>query len=165
MSKRSVPDMLLGLIVVLAFAGLLLLALKAANLTSFGGGETYQISAQFDNIGGLKTRAAVRSSGVLVGRVTSISLEPRTYRAVVQMSIQRSLVLPRDTSAKIQTAGLLGDQYIGLEAGGDKEPLNPGDAIAITKSAYVMEQIIGQALFGKPAEAGERATPGGSRSP
>lgn len=165
MSKRSTPDIFLGLLVMLGLVGVVFQALRAANLTSFSEGDTYRISARFDNIGGLKARAAVRSSGVLVGRVKSISLDPKTFQGVVEMAVRSSLELPRDTSAKIQTSGLLGDQYIGLEAGGDTVNLKPGDTIKLTQSALVLEQLIGQILFSKPADAGVEPTNSGGKKP
>ncbi|HMW23850.1 MAG TPA: outer membrane lipid asymmetry maintenance protein MlaD [Burkholderiaceae bacterium] len=153
MSKRNL-EMLVGLFVLLGLAALVFVALKAANLTTFSGGATYALTARFDNIGGLKSRAPVRSAGVVVGRVTSISLDPKTYQGVVHLEVQRSFEFPKDTSAKILTAGLLGDQYIGLEPGGDEKNLAPGDTIKQTQSAVVLENLISQFLFNKAADAG-----------
>lgn len=154
MSKRNL-EMLVGLFVLLGLAALVFVALKAANLTTFSGGATYALTARFDNIGGLKSRAPVRSAGVVVGRVTSISLDPKTYQGVVHLEVQRSFEFPKDTSAKILTAGLLGDQYIGLEPGGDEKNLAPGDTIKQTQSAVVLENLISQFLFNKAADAGK----------
>lgn len=165
MSKRSTSDISLGLFVLLGLAAVLFMALKAANLTSFSEGDTYRLIAQFDNIGGLKARAAVRSSGVLVGRVKSITLDPKTFRGVVEIAVRSSLELPKDSSAKIQTSGLLGDQYIGLEAGGDTVNLKPGDTITMTQSALVLEQLIGQILFSKPSDAGAAPVNSGNKKP
>ena len=153
MARRSI-ETLVGLFVLLGLAALLFVALKAANLTSFSGGDSYALSARFDNIGGLKVRAPVRSAGVVVGRVTGISLDPKTFQGVVAMDIQRGYEFPKDSSAKILTAGLLGDQYIGLEPGGDTKNLVAGDVVRQTQSAVVLENLIGQFLFNKAAEAG-----------
>jgi phospholipid/cholesterol/gamma-HCH transport system substrate-binding protein len=153
MSRRSI-ETLVGVFVLLGMAALLFLALKAANLASFGEHKGYTISARFDNIGGLKPRAPVRSAGVTVGRVKSISLDTKTYLGVVRMEIDNHVKFPKDTSAKILTAGLLGDQYIGLEPGGDEKELAQGDVIRQTQSAVVLENLIGQLIFNKAADAG-----------
>ncbi|MBI5254940.1 MAG: outer membrane lipid asymmetry maintenance protein MlaD [Burkholderiales bacterium] len=153
MARRNI-EILVGLFVVLGMLALLFVALKAANLTSFSNGETYPLTARFDNIGGLKSRAPVRSAGVVVGRVTSISLDPKTFQGVVTLDVQRGYQFPKDTSAKILTAGLLGDQYIGLEPGGDEKNLAAGDTIKQTQSAVVLENLISQFLFSKAADAG-----------
>ncbi len=153
MNKKGI-ETLVGLFVLMGLAGLLFLALKAANLGSFNGGDSYQVQARFDNIGGLKTRAPVRSAGVTVGRVTGISLDGKTYQGVVTLDIQKAFQFPKDSSAKILTAGLLGDQYIGIEPGGDEKNLAAGDVIKQTQSAVVLENLIGQFLFNKAAEAG-----------
>ena len=159
MSKRSI-ETLVGLFVMLGLAAVVFLALKAANLTTLSNGDTYTLVARFDNIGGLKARAPVRSAGVVVGRITSISLDAKTYQGVVSMEISRRFEFPKDSSAKILTAGLLGDQYIGLEPGGDEKSLAAGDTIRQTQSAVVLENLISQFLFSKAAEAG--AGEGGS---
>lgn len=154
MNKRSV-EIFVGLFVALGAVAVLFLALKAANLGSFsGGGDTYTLTAKFDNIGGLKARAPIRAAGVTVGRITGISLDTVTYQGLVSMEVNKDVVFPRDTSAKILTAGLLGDQYIGLEAGGDMENLKAGDVITRTQSAVVLENLIGQFLFSKAADGG-----------
>lgn len=153
MSKRSI-EILVGLFVLLGLAGVLFLALKAANLTSLGGGATYTLTARFDNIGGLKPRAPVRSAGVVVGRITSISLDPKSFQGVVVMEVSRDYEFPKDTAAKILTAGLLGDQYVGLSPGGDLANLKAGDTIKVTQSAVVLENLIGQFLFSKAADEG-----------
>jgi len=158
MSKRGIES-LVGLFVVLGIMALTFIALKAANLASFGQRDGYMLQARFDNIGGLKVRAPVRSAGVVVGRVKSIRLDPKTFQGLVTMEIDRDLQFPKDSSAKIQTAGLLGDQYIGLEAGGDDKNLSPGDTVTQTQSAVVLENLIGQFLFNKAAEAGASAAP------
>jgi phospholipid/cholesterol/gamma-HCH transport system substrate-binding protein len=164
MGKKSI-ETLVGLFVLLGMLGLVFLSLKAANLATFSSGDTYTLQARFDNIGGLKARAPVRSAGVTVGRVTSITLDAQTYQGVVTMGIDRKLQFPRDTSAKILTAGLLGDQYVGLEPGADEKPLAAGDTIKQTQSAVVLENLIGQFVNSRAAEAGSvAAAPGGSGS-
>ncbi|ODU09468.1 MAG: outer membrane lipid asymmetry maintenance protein MlaD [Rubrivivax sp. SCN 71-131] len=157
MTKRNM-EILVGLFVLLGLLALVFVALKAANLTNFSSGATYVLTARFDNIGGLKVRAPVRSAGVVVGRVTSIVLDAKTYQGVVTMSVDQRFRFPQDSAAKILTSGLLGDQYIGLEPGGDDAELAPGANIAQTQSAVVLENLIGQFLTGKAAEAG--STPG-----
>jgi phospholipid/cholesterol/gamma-HCH transport system substrate-binding protein len=159
MSKKNV-EILVGLFVLLGALSLAFLALKAANLASFSTGEVYVLQARFDNIGGLKPRAPVRSAGVAVGRVTSINLDPKTYLGVVTMEISRGFEFPKDSSAKILTAGLLGDQYIGIEPGAAENNLVAGDVIKQTQSAIVLENLIGQFLFNKAEEAG---TQGGDK--
>lgn len=157
MSKKSI-EILVGLFVLLGALALLFLALKAANLASFSnGGETYAVTARFDNIGGLKPRAPVRSAGVNVGRVTAITLDAQTYQGVATLEIRKDIVFPKDSSAKILTAGLLGDQYIGIEPGGDPNNLAQGDVITQTQSAVVLENLIGQFLFNKAADGGSGA--------
>jgi phospholipid/cholesterol/gamma-HCH transport system substrate-binding protein len=153
MSKKSI-EVLVGLFVLLGMAALVFLALKAANLASFGEHKGYTISAKFDNIGGLKPRAPVRSAGVTVGRVKSISLDPKTYQGVVRLEIDNFVKFPKDTSAKILTSGLLGDQYIGLEPGADEKELADRDVIKQTQSAVVLENLIGQLIFNRAADAG-----------
>ncbi|MDP2164940.1 MAG: outer membrane lipid asymmetry maintenance protein MlaD [Hydrogenophaga sp.] len=154
MNKRSI-EILVGLFVVLGAAGLLFLALKAANLGSLvNGGQTYTVQARFDNIGGLKPRAPVRSAGVNVGRVTSVTLDAQTFQGLVTMEVNQGFLFPKDSSAKILTAGLLGDQYIGIEPGGAETNLAPGDVITQTQSAMVLENLIGQFLFNRAADSG-----------
>jgi phospholipid/cholesterol/gamma-HCH transport system substrate-binding protein len=152
-------ETLVGAFVLLGMLGLVFLALQAANLGNVGGGDTYSVQARFDNIGGLKPRAAVRTAGVVVGRVKRISLDPKTFQGVVELDINKGYQFPKDTSAKILTAGLLGDQYIGLEPGGDDANIKPGDTLAQTQSAVVLENLIGQFLTGK-ADSAATATPG-----
>ena len=153
MSKKGI-EVLVGGFVLLGMAALVFLALKAANLGSFGSGDTYRVKANFDNIGGLKVRAPVRSAGVMVGRVTSIALDPKTFQGVVTLNIDHGFQFPKDSAAKILTAGLLGDQYVGIEPGGDDKNLAAGDTVAQTQSAVVLENLIGQFLTGKAADAG-----------
>ncbi len=153
MARKGI-ETLVGLFVLMGMLGLVFLSLKAANLGSLGGGDSYAVQARFDNIGGLKPRAPVRSAGVTVGRVTAIALDPTSFQGVVTMELQRGYRFPKDTAAKILTAGLLGDQYVGLEPGGDDKLLAAGDTIAQTQSAVVLENLIGQFLTGKADGAG-----------
>lgn len=154
MMKRSTLDLWVGLFVAMGFVALLFLSLKVANLTSLNSGGTYQVRARFDNIGGLKVRGPVKSSGVVVGRVSEIRFDNESFQAEVVMSIEDRYRFPLDTSAKILTAGLLGDQFIGLTAGGDTADLKNGDMLKITQSAIVLENLIGQFLYSKAAEGG-----------
>jgi phospholipid/cholesterol/gamma-HCH transport system substrate-binding protein len=153
MGKKGIETMV-GVFVLLGIIGLVFLALKAANLGSFNAGSTYSLSARFDNIGGLKRHAPVRSAGVTVGRVVSIELDRKTYQGVVRMEVDSRVEFPKDSSARILTAGLLGDQYIGVEPGADEKILAAGDSIKQTQSAVVLESLISQFLFNKAADAG-----------
>ena len=153
MATKKIETMV-GLFVLLGILGLVFLALKAANLGSFTGGNNYKVQARFDNIGGLKVRAPVRSAGVHVGQVVGIALDGKTFQGVVTLAIDRGFHFPKDSAAKILTAGLLGDQYVGIEPGGDDKILSAGDVIAQTQSAVVLENLIGQFLTGKAADAG-----------
>jgi len=164
MSKKSI-ETLVGLFVLLGILALTFVALKAANLASFGNRDGYVLYARFDNIGGLKVRAPVRSAGVVIGRVTAIRLDPKTFQGMVTMELQRDLQFPKDSSAKILTNGLLGDQYIGLEAGGEDKNLNAGDTMTQTQSAVVLENLIGQFLFNKAADAGAPSAPAAAPAP
>lgn len=156
MGRKSI-ETLVGIFVLLGMIAVVFLALKAANLATFTAGSTYAVTARFDNIGGLKVRAPVKSAGVTVGRVSAISLDTRTYQGLVTIDLQEGMAFPADTSAKILTAGLLGDQYIGLEPGGSDKNLKAGDEIKMTQSAVVLENLIGQFLYNKAVEpAGER---------
>ena len=148
---------MVGLFVVLGIVGVVFLALKAANLGSFSSGDTYTLLARFDNIGGLKVRAPVRSAGVTVGRVASITLDVKTYQGVVRLEVQRDVQFPSDSSARILTSGLLGDQYVGLEPGAEEKVFGAGDTIRQTQSAVVLESLISQFLFNKAADAGSPA--------
>jgi phospholipid/cholesterol/gamma-HCH transport system substrate-binding protein len=145
--SRSVLDLWVGLFVVVGFAALLFLALRVGNLASVDLSETYTVRAQFDDIGGLKARAPVKSAGVVVGRVTDIRFDMQSYRAEVVLSIASHYEFPRDTIASILTSGLLGEQYVGLDPGGDIDMLSSGDMLQITQSAVVLEKLIGQFLF------------------
>ena len=159
MGRKGIES-LVGFFVLLGILGLLFLALKAANLGSFtASGDTYSLTAKFDNIGGLKVRAPVRSAGVTVGRVASITLDPKSYQGVVRLDMQRSVQFPADSSARILTSGLLGDQYVGLEAGAEEKVFAAGDTIKQTQSAVVLESLISQFLFSKAADAGSSPPP------
>ena len=162
MGKKSI-ETLVGLFVLLGLAGLVFLSLQAANLASFNSSDTYTLQARFDNVGGLKARAPVRSAGVTVGRVTSITIDVQTYQGVVTLAVDRELQFPRDTSAKILTSGLLGDQYIGLTPGADEKMLAAGETIRQTQSAVVLENLIGQFINRSAAEAGSTAPAGASK--
>jgi phospholipid/cholesterol/gamma-HCH transport system substrate-binding protein len=150
--ERSTLDLWVGLFVVAGLGALTILALKVGNMGSFAGAETYQLSAQFSNIGGLKPRAAVKSSGVVVGRVAGIEFDNEKYTAKVIMNIEKRYKFPKDTSASVLTAGLLGEQYIGLEGGAEDAMLGNGDTIKLTQSAVVLEKLISQFMFSKAAE-------------
>ena len=152
--KRNALDVWVGLFVVLGAAALLFLALQAGNTRTFSFGSTYKVTAHFDNIGGLKARAPVKSAGVVVGRISAIRFDDQSYQATVEMAIDDRYHFPKDSSAKILTSGLLGEQYIGLEAGGMTESLATGDQITQTQSAVVLETLISQFLYNKAADAG-----------
>lgn len=150
--NRTVLDLWVGVFVALGLAAVLFLALKVGNLASANLSNTYVLEAKFDNIGGLKVRGPVKSSGVLVGRIVDIRYDPEVFAAVVKMEIDGRYRFPRDTFASIYTAGLLGEQYIGFDVGGDEKMLQPGESISKTQSAVVLEQLISQFLFGKASE-------------
>lgn len=150
--QRSKVDVWVGLFVLLGAAAILFLALKAGNLLTLSFDPTYTVVARFDNIGGLKSQAAVKSAGVVVGRVKSISFDEKTFQAQVEMNLNNGVKFPKDTSAKILTAGLLGEQYIGLEPGYEQAVLVQGDSIKQTQSALVLESLISQFLYNKAAE-------------
>ncbi|MFZ2852923.1 MAG: outer membrane lipid asymmetry maintenance protein MlaD [Rhodocyclaceae bacterium] len=154
--NRKLLDLWVGFFVVIGIAALLFLALKVGNLSASNFLETYTLTAKFDNIGGLKVRGPVKSAGVVVGRVSEVSFDPQTYEAVVTLNVDARYRFPKDTFASILTAGLLGEQYIGLDAGGDEKMLNAGDAIAKTQSAVVLEKLISQFLFSKASEGPEK---------
>jgi len=153
MGKRTI-ETAVGGFVLLGMLGLVFLALQAANLGSVSGRDAYRLTARFDNIGGLKPRAPVRSAGVLVGRVTAISLDLKTFQGVVTMTIEQDYQFPKDSAAKILTSGLLGDQYVGMQPGGDDQNLQPNDTVAQTQSAVVLENLIGQFITGRADSAG-----------
>ncbi|RTL32980.1 MAG: outer membrane lipid asymmetry maintenance protein MlaD [Burkholderiales bacterium] len=152
--QSSRYDAWVGFFVLIGGAALLFLALKAGNLLSLNFDETYQVSARFDNIGGLKARAAVKSAGVVVGRVESISFDDKTFQAKVVLNLHKGTMFPKDSSAKILTSGLLGEQYIGLEPGADEKNLAAGDVIRQTQSAVVLENLIGQFINSKASDMG-----------
>jgi phospholipid/cholesterol/gamma-HCH transport system substrate-binding protein len=150
--NRSMIDLWVGIFVAVGFAALLFLALKVGNLATFSTDQTYQVNAKFANIGGLKVRGPVKSAGVVVGRVADIRFDNESYEAIVSMTLDLSYQFPRDTTAKILTSGILGEQYVGLEAGGDGVMLKNGDRLRLTQSAVVLENLISQFLFSKAAE-------------
>ena len=150
--QKSRHDVWVGLFVLIGGAALLFLALKAGNLLSLNFDETYPVVATVDNIGGLKGSAAVKSAGVVVGRVESISFDDKTYQAKVALQMQKKFAFPKDSSAKILTAGLLGEQYIGMEPGASDKSMAAGDVITQTQSAVVLENLISQFLFNKAAD-------------
>ena len=150
--QASKHDVWVGLFVLIGGAALLFLALKAGNLLSLSFSPTYTVTARFDNIGGLKPRAAVKSAGVVVGRVASIGFDDESYQASVSLELQSGYTFPKDSSAKILTSGLLGEQYVGLEPGASEKPLAAGDKISMTQSAVVLENLIGQFLDNRAAD-------------
>jgi phospholipid/cholesterol/gamma-HCH transport system substrate-binding protein len=150
--ERAKLDIWVGIFVILGIAAMFGLATKVGNLTSNSIKETYQVFANFENIGGLKPRAAVKAAGVVVGRVDSIVFDTEAYHAVVKMKVDTRYIFPKDTFANIYTAGLLGEQYIGLEAGGDLENLEDGDLITQTQDAVVLEKLISQFLYKEASE-------------
>ena len=150
---RSKLDLWVGLFVCAGIGALLVLAMKVGNMGSIGiGGDSYALYANFDNIGGLKPRAPVKSAGVVVGRVAGIAFDNNKFNARVEMSLDTKFQFPKDTTASILTSGLLGEQYIGLEAGGDSANLVNGDTLKLTQSAVVLEKLISQFLYSKAAE-------------
>jgi phospholipid/cholesterol/gamma-HCH transport system substrate-binding protein len=150
--ERNKNDLWVGLFVLIGGAALVFLALQAANLLTLSFQPTYTLGAKFDNIGGLKPRAPVKSAGVVVGRVESITFDDKSFRAHVTMAVESRYQFPKDSSLKILTSGLLGEQYVGLEAGADDKNLAAGDTITATQSAVVLENLIGQFLYNKAAE-------------
>jgi len=155
--NRTLLDLWVGIFVAIGIAALFVLALKVGNAgTTFNTGATYSIIADFDNIGGLKVRAPVKSSGVVVGRVEDIQFDSKKFTARVTMNIDKRYEFPKDTSLSVLTSGLLGEQYVGLEAGGDSAMLKDGDTVKLTQSAVVLEKLIGQFLYNKAAEGGSK---------
>ena len=155
--ERTTIDLWFGAFVTAGFVALLVLALKVGNLGAERATETYRVEARFDNIGGLKVRGPVRSAGVLVGRVAEISFDNERFQAHVTLALDQRWKFPKDTSASILTSGLLGETYVGLDAGGDDKKLASGDRITITQSAVVLEKLIGQFLFSKAQDSGPSA--------
>ncbi len=162
--ERSKNDVWVGLFVIIGAVALLFLALQSANLLSLNFDSTYRVTAKFDNIGGLKPRAAVKSAGVVVGRVESIEFDTKSFQARITLALQTRYPFPKDSSLKILTSGLLGEQYIGVEAGGDEKNLAAGDTISQTQSAVVLENLISQFLYSKAADGGS-SKEGASNAP
>lgn len=150
--NKTILDLWVGLFVIVGFAALLFLTLKVGSMNTVNRSGSYEITARFENIGGLKTRAPVKIAGVVVGRVADVRLDNETYEAAVTLRLDKRYAFPKDTSAAIMTSGLLGEQYIGLEAGGDSEKLKDKDRVLITQDAVVLENLIGQFLYGKAQE-------------
>ena len=156
--QRSKNDVWVGLFVLLGAAAILFLALKSANLLSLNFQTAYNVTARFDNVGGLKRQAAVKSAGVVVGRVESVAFDDKTFQATVTMSIDSRYQFPKDSSLKILTSGLLGEQYIGIEAGSEADNLANGDRVQSTQSAVVLENLISQFLYNKAADGADKGT-------
>jgi len=152
--QQSKSDVWVGLFVLVGALALVFLALQSANLLSVNFQPTYSVAARFDNIGGLKPKAAVRSAGVVVGRVQSIDFDDQMFQANVTLALEKRYAFPKDSSLKILTSGLLGDQYVGIEAGADEDNLQDGDRLTSTQSAVVLENLIGQFLYGRAEESG-----------
>lgn len=150
--QRSKNDVWVGLFVLIGAVAILFLALQAANLLSLNFQSGYQVSAKFDNVGGLKPKAAVRSGGVVVGRVESLTFDDKSFQARVTLALESRYAFPKDSSLKILTSGLLGEQYIGIEAGASDKNLVAGDVIGATQSAVVLENLISQFLYSKAAD-------------
>ena len=153
--QRSKNDVWVGLFVLVGAVALLFLALQSANLLSLSFQDTYRVVAKFDNVGGLKPKAAVRSAGVVVGRVEKIVFDDKSFQARVTLALESRYAFPKDSSLKILTSGLLGEQYLGLEAGADGSNLAAGDTISSTQSAVVLESLISQFLYSKAADASQ----------
>jgi len=149
---RRILDLWVGIFVVAGVAALFVLALQVSNAGSFNMADSYRVIAEFDNIGGLRVQAPVKSAGVLVGRVESVTFDNEKFVARVVLRLDKRITLPKDTIASILTSGLLGEQYIGLDGGGDPENLADGERLKLTQSAVVLEKLIGQFLYGKAAE-------------
>ena len=147
--QRATLDLWVGIFVVAGLAALLFLALKVGNMTGFDSGKFYIVKASFENIGGLKPRAPIKIAGVVVGRVSEVGFDNQTYEAVVSLKLDEKYKFPTDTSAAIMTSGLLGEQYIALEAGGEEKMLADGDSLKLTQGAVVLENLIGQFLYNK----------------
>lgn len=150
--QRSKNDVWVGLFVLIGAVAILFLALQSANLLSLSFESTYQVNAKFDNVGGLKPKAAVRSAGVVVGRVEKMVFDDKSFQARVTLALESRYTFPKDSSLKILTSGLLGEQYLGLEAGADDKTLVAGDTISSTQSAVVLENLISQFLYSKAAD-------------
>jgi phospholipid/cholesterol/gamma-HCH transport system substrate-binding protein len=153
--QRATLDLWVGIFVIAGLAALVILAMKVANMGSFTAAETYTVFAEFDNVGGLKARAPVKSAGVVVGRVNGIVFDTQSYKARVRLDIERRYPFSKDTAASVLTSGLLGEQYVGLETGADTANLRDQDKITLTQSAVVLEKLIGQFLYSKAADGGK----------
>ena len=151
--QRSRNDFWVGLFVLIGGVAILFLALKSANLLSLNFDSSYKVTAKFDNIGGLKPRAAVKSAGVVIGRVENITFDDKSYQASVSLAMESRYIFPKDSSLKILTSGLLGEQYIGVEAGASDKNMASGDVIKQTQSAVVLENLISQFLYSKAADS------------
>jgi phospholipid/cholesterol/gamma-HCH transport system substrate-binding protein len=154
--ERTTLDLWVGIFVVMGLVALAVLGFKVGNLGSYDSSNTYKLYGEFDNIGGLKIKAPVKSAGVVVGRVSAISFDSSKYQAHVEIKVDARYQFPKDTSASILTSGLLGEQYLGLEAGGDPANFQDGDKFKLTQSAVVLESLIGQFLYSKAAEGGDK---------
>lgn len=152
--SRDKTDFWVGLFVLLGMLALVFLALRAGNLSSFSFAPTYQIQAHFDNIGGLKVRAPVKSSGVVVGRVSKLTFDNQRFQAVAILDLDEGYEFPLDSSASILTSGLLGEQYIGLTPGGDDNMLKDGSEVQFTQSAVVLEELISKFLYSSADKEG-----------
>ena len=161
--EQNKSDVWVGLFVLIGALALVFLALQSANLLSLNFDKTYGVTARFDNIGGLKPKAAVKSAGVVVGRVEGITFNDQTFQADVSMSMDTRFHFPKDSSLKILTSGLLGDQYIGIEAGASEENLKAGDRVTATQSAVVLENLIGQFLYNKAEQGGDSPANSGGK--
>lgn len=150
--NRTTLDLWVGLFVVAGIAALLFLALKVGSMNTVNTSDSYEVVARFENIGGLKVRAPVKSAGVVVGRVAAIRFDNERYEAAITLRLDKRYAFPKDTSAAILTSGLLGEQYVGLAAGGDSVKLKDQDQIQLTQDAVVLENLIGQFLYGKAQE-------------
>ena len=157
--QRSKNDVWVGLFVLLGAVAILFLALQSANLLSLNLQSRYRVNAKFDNIGGLKPKAAIKSAGVVVGRVESITFDDKNFQAVVTLALDERFLFPKDSTLKILTSGLLGEQYIGIDPGADERNLVAGDTIGSTQSAVVLENLISQFLFSKAEEGGTPTAP------
>jgi phospholipid/cholesterol/gamma-HCH transport system substrate-binding protein len=144
--ERTTLDLWVGAFVIAGVVALTVLAFKVGNMSTYNVSETYELTAYFNNIGGLKPTAAVRAAGVLVGRVKDITLDTQRYQAKVTLTVDKRYQFDKDTYAKVLTSGLLGEQYIGLSVGGSDEMLKNGDTIKHTESAVVLEDLIGKVI-------------------
>ena len=150
--NKTILDLWVGLFVIVGIAALLFLTLKVGSMNTVNNSDSYEVVARFENIGGLKSRAPVKSAGVVVGRVAEVRFDNEVYEAAVTLRLDKRYAFPKDSSAAIMTSGLLGEQYIGLEAGGDSVKLKDKDRILITQDAVVLENLISQFLYGKAQE-------------